>query len=110
MNSFVADTRNSDNDFFSSISRDLSDFSNEFFNNIAPNWAAKELGVQRSDQMQDALYNQNTDQPTLQNYQSTTETGGVQQTGFLFDNISVSGTALLGVAVAIVAGIALARM
>lgn len=104
------DSRGADNGFFGSILGSVESGAQKVFNDILPVWAAKELDVQQSDQLNESLYNQEFAPPTLQNTPSTTESTTPQKTGFLFDNINVSGTALLGVAVAAVVGIAIARL
>ena len=108
--SLFGDSRGAANGFFSSIGAGLGEASDKIFGEILPVWAAKELNVQKEDQLSDTLYNQNQAPPTMQNYPSTTESAGPKKTGFLFDSVNISGTALLGVAVAAVVGIAIAKL
>lgn len=79
---------------------------------ILPVWTAKQLNVQRSDQLNSPTFNSNFAGNRVNGYGNTTAGMPVQAStvGLLFDNIKVSGTALLGVAVAIVVGIAMAKM
>lgn len=104
------DTRGASDGFFSSIKGSLASGADKLFNEIVPVWVANELNVQTQDQLSDPVYNDKFADPTLQNYPSTTESATNQKTGFLFDNVNISGTALLGVAVAAVIGIAIARL
>lgn len=112
--SMIGDTRGGTNGFFGDILGSVADSAksgaDQIFNNILPVWAANELNVQREDQMDDETYNQEFAPPKVGNYPSTTESAGVQKTGLLFDNVNISGTALLGVAVAAVVGIAIAKL
>lgn len=106
---FFGDSRsngNSGGGFFSSVGSVLEDTAKE----ILPVWAAKELNVQRDDQMANETFNQDFAQPTMANYPSTTDNAGqVRKTGMLFDNINISATGLIGIAVAVVAGVAIAK-
>lgn len=106
------DSRSSTDGFFSSVSSGFGEALGTITQEVLPVWAARELGVQMEDQLSEEMYNEEVAPPANTTYRSTTESsqGGAQQTGVLFDNINVSGAAILGVAVAVVAGIALAKM
>lgn len=104
------DTRGATDGFFSSIKGSIASGADKLFNEIVPVWVANELQVQTQDQLKNPVYNSEFAEPKLSNYPSTTESATNQKAGLLFDNVNVSGTALLGVAVAAVIGIAIARL
>ena len=107
--SFMGDSRGGLDGFFGNVMGSIEKGADKIFNQVLPVWTAKELNLQSNDQLNQSLFNQETAPPTMGNYPATTESARPVKTGFLFDNVNVSGGAVLGVAVAVVVGLIIAK-
>lgn len=110
---FGGSRKASNSGFWGSISESVSQGAQTLFTQVVPVWAAKELRVQQNDQLSDPLFNQNTAPPRINDGLITTggsvQSGQPVRTGLLFDNINVSGAAILGLAIAVVAVVVVSR-
>jgi len=107
---FGGDTRGASNSgFWGSLTDTFTEGVGNVFTKVLPVWAANELKTQQSDQLNDALFNPNTAPPRIDDGLTTSNQGQAVRTGLLFDNINVSGAAILGLAIAVVAVVVVAR-
>ena len=112
---FVGPRKPSNSGFWGSIGGSLQKGVGDVFSKVLPVWAAQELQVQTQDQLSNPLYNPNTASPRINDGLTTSggspavQSGQAVRTGLLFDNINVSGAALLGLAIAVVAVVVVAR-
>lgn len=101
--------------FWGSITDSFTEGVGDVFSKVLPVWASKELKTQQTDQLNNAVFNPNTAAPRIDDGLTTSggspavQSGQAVQTGLLFDNINVSGAAILGLAIAVVAVVVVAR-
>lgn len=97
--------------FFASITQGLGAGIGKVLSDVAPVWAANQLGVQQADTNAAPTFNRDAAPPRV-DQAAAGATGNppvIQKTGLLFDNVNISAGGVIAIAAAIVAVVLVLR-